>query len=515
MADQPTEEQIRRFARLFDGYSKVYGRYEVTKPTKKGSKKDGKAFTVHKPLGKEQYRQHLAGDGPGLGVVPLRDDDTVLFAAIDVDDYEMSVEGVEEQIRKRELPFVVCRSKSGGAHLYLFLSEPAEAEEVRDRVSAMALSLGFGGCEVFPKQSYRAGPQDVGNWINVPYFRGKRGLRYAIHEGKALTLDEFLDHAESRFVRPEDIEKIGLPSEELKEEDKEYLEGAPPCLCHFAAIGSIPEGQRNASMFNMAVYLKKRFPDDWEDKIQTYNVRYCNPPLSMRELQTLVKSVNKKEYDLNCRGPYCDRRACSKARYGAGLTEGRSCEIGSIVKHDGDPVYWTVEIEGIRVTNITTDQLYSQSQFNKLCMEKISRVPGQMPTARWQRYLDERLQSADVIPAPVDASRKGQFYELLGQFITATSRRARHRDEILQDKPYHDTETKEVMFRSTALFEYLQDKRFKYRSEHEVWQWLREIGASKQVLRLKSTTIRVWIIPEPEMPDFEDDSETETEQEVF
>ena len=96
-------------------------------------------------------------------------------------------------------PLVVCRSKSGGAHCFAFFFEPIPAGLVIDKLVAIAASLGHPGVEIFPKQRERASPNEVGSWINLPYYGGEYTTRFALWRGEALDLDEFLDLAESKM----------------------------------------------------------------------------------------------------------------------------------------------------------------------------------------------------------------------------------------------------------------------------------------------------------------------------
>ena len=103
------------------------------------------------------------------------------WGAIDVDLYQHDYEPILKQIHKLKLPLIMFRSKSGGAHLYIFLSEPISATEIRDRLAEFASALGYGNCEIFPKQEEVIVQRgDVGNFINLPYFNYKYTMRYAI-----------------------------------------------------------------------------------------------------------------------------------------------------------------------------------------------------------------------------------------------------------------------------------------------------------------------------------------------
>ena len=93
---------------------------------------------------------------------------------------------------------MVCRSKSGGAHIFFFFQDYISAGEFRDKASEISAVLGYGGCEIFPKQEQILVERgDVGNFINLPYFDEKQTLRYAIKEdGEPASLEEFLDLVE-------------------------------------------------------------------------------------------------------------------------------------------------------------------------------------------------------------------------------------------------------------------------------------------------------------------------------
>ena len=64
--------------------------------------------------------------------------------------------------------------------MYLFCSEPVSAMTMRGKLMEWSVALGYSGVEVFPKQISLAGPKDIGNWINLPYFNGDHTVRYAI-----------------------------------------------------------------------------------------------------------------------------------------------------------------------------------------------------------------------------------------------------------------------------------------------------------------------------------------------
>jgi hypothetical protein len=91
----------------------------------------------------------MGGKEPSLGIIPIRDDSTCSWGCIDVDTYPLEHNKIVEKIRRLELPLIVCRSKSGGAHLFLFTEEPVTAEDLRNKLTQLAAVLGYGIVKYF------------------------------------------------------------------------------------------------------------------------------------------------------------------------------------------------------------------------------------------------------------------------------------------------------------------------------------------------------------------------------
>jgi hypothetical protein len=154
------------FDKLFNGSDRAHGIY--TLPKNKKGKQKGTAKTIKEPATKELYDKHIAGE-IGLGIVPIDSDSNCHFAAIDIDTYDINLHELENDVNNFKLPLVVCSTKSGGAHLYLFLKEPIPAEIINPAMALWANRLGFPNVEIFPKQK-KLKKNELGNWINLPYF---------------------------------------------------------------------------------------------------------------------------------------------------------------------------------------------------------------------------------------------------------------------------------------------------------------------------------------------------------
>ena len=195
-------EDAKTFKALFSGYSQAHGTFEINETDPQTGKKKGNARTIRRGATLQEWEEHLAGGPKGLGTIPLIDDGvSVTWAAIDIDVCEIDLTGLDAKVRELDLPLVVCRSKSGGAHGYLFLVAPAPAKNVVEALANWAAALGHPGVEIFPKQTRRevdekTGNSRPGNWINLPYYGAETTDRYCVHGGDRLSLREFIDLAE-------------------------------------------------------------------------------------------------------------------------------------------------------------------------------------------------------------------------------------------------------------------------------------------------------------------------------
>ena len=127
----------QKFKKIFEGLDRAYGQYSPGDI--KNGKVGGNAVTKRGFISDTLWEDHLAGKAPSLGSIPIRDDSTCSWGCIDIDTYPLEHKKIIEKIRKLELPFIVCRSKSGGAHLFLFTEYPVAAEDLRNKLTQLAV----------------------------------------------------------------------------------------------------------------------------------------------------------------------------------------------------------------------------------------------------------------------------------------------------------------------------------------------------------------------------------------
>ena len=111
-----------KFKSIFLGLEIAYGQYQPGERGDNGKQK-GKAFIVRGQVTDELWSNHLEGKGPALGIIPITEDNSCRWGCIDIDEYNFDHTSFIKSIRDHKLPLIVCRSKSGGAHVFLFTKE--------------------------------------------------------------------------------------------------------------------------------------------------------------------------------------------------------------------------------------------------------------------------------------------------------------------------------------------------------------------------------------------------------
>ena len=178
------------FEKIFKGLERAHGCTKVTTPAENGVKLKGQSFVVRQPVTTELWKMHLDGT-QSLGIIPINENNQCVWGCVDIDSYAgFDHKKLIDKIKQFKLPLAVCRSKSGGAHVFLFSANPVAAERMRDKLTEIKTLLGYGGSEVFPKQIQLKSADDTGNFLNLPYFNGDQTTRYAFKEdGEAATLE--------------------------------------------------------------------------------------------------------------------------------------------------------------------------------------------------------------------------------------------------------------------------------------------------------------------------------------
>lgn len=481
--DLPIPSLAAKFNELFQGHPEIHGASKLT-----GERKDnGKVLTtngaVHKPLDQRTWEQHLKGER-SIGVFPLRPDGTVLWAAIDLDIYNdpKLCEKLPAFLEKNNLPFVPCRSKSGGIHLYWFFSEPVDARAVINKLRSFAAHLGQADAEIFPKQG-QLGTQNegvrYGNWMNSPY-DGPNSMRYAIHNKDSLSATEFVNYAEVMRTTKEQMIAFEPPKQHT-----DPLPEGPPCLNTLVHTNIKSKKHRNDTLFNVALYYKKTESKDVLQDVKNINAKF-NEPLDVKEVETAVASALKDDYNYGCnKKPMCDAcdsHLCASRKYGVGETATLlDPNNQTLIQVNSSPPVWYITIDD-KTIPLATEEFDSYTKFQRRVLEvTLIKLPVLKPDA-WVDLQRRWLSLCTRYEVPEEATPLGQLKTMLWEFSHAATD-----DEkaFAVAGSYSPEATHELYFKLQTFQDFLERRRFKALKPHEV------ISALRKSLHVDNTRKRI------------------------
>ena len=453
----------------------------------------------------------------GLGIVPILDDDNCLWGAIDVDCHgdhtpEIDIIALSKKIEENQLPLIPCRSKSGGAHLYLFLQQPTLATKVRDMLAHWSRALGYEGSEIFPKQVSLKGPEDqrpLGNWINLPYFKSEDTDRYLVKFGSPVSLNTFIKTAEANRVDLDEVNRLAVA---------DHAE-APPCVQQIIK-GYAKQGVRNEALYAVGVYLKKRDGEGFEVEGAKLAKEIFNPPLKPQEVGRTLAQIANNNYSYKCgQSPcqdFCNRPVCYTRRYGieARDREGKAITemFANLRRYESDPVIWEVDVEG-RSVRMTTEHLMNASRFRIAAMEKAAILLNPMKQDEWNGILVNLRESMQTFAVPDDASNAGRIRRKLLEFV-------RHCDLTQPGNPNDLLVGNPVVmqiggkmcvaFRGSDFVEYLKHHRVEDSRSNEVYMAVERMGVQHTKVKVSGKQEEVWYLEidsevqdvEIEVPDY-------------
>lgn len=492
-------DNVDRYARLFAGNDRSFGVFEP---------ESGDMYT-EKTTGPQEsdYKNHLDGK-QGLGVVPIMDDATCRFGVIDVDRHgdmpDTNLKELAIRIQESEFPLVMCRSKSGGAHLYLFGAEPLPAKLVRRTLAKWAGQLGHAGVEVFPKQNDLPGKgeqQQLGNWINLPYFKSEDSIRYCYEGGKQLDFDRFLDIAESKRCTAAEL---------VKKADGDHAE-APPCMQRMISEG-VGGGQRNEALYNLTIYLKKANPDNYVDKAHTLNARIFEQPLEFSEAKKTIASAGRRDYKYRCGEEpcksLCNSAVCVTRDHGITPSDKDELDVGAdpaeferLEKMLTEPVRWILHLDGDSLI-LSTIELFDYRAVRRAVAERLTRVVAPMKNTRWEGVLAKLMMDSTEVEAPEEASTYGflrtKLYDFLGRAdLLADGKKEEDRQTLLLGNPVVQIlhGERRAFFRGQDFVDYLKKHRSEEMKGTNLWVAMKRIGVDHTRIRVNGTPTNVWFVP--------------------
>lgn len=511
MGTQVSPVLLNDFIRYFSGNPYRFGshKYDESEKIVEGKKEEGQWSGWVKDKFKNfvaptngTYQAHLEGKS-AMGVCPIDENNCVRFAVLDVDVYSKeNSDSIVRFVYRSGLPLLCFRSKSGGLHIYLFLSEPEPAKKVRDLMKKFIPILDLSNkTELFPKQERLRG-DDSGSWINLPYFNHEDPRAYLYGEKcELLSLAEAINRIRNKLQTVESLEKFFS--------SLEYAD-APPCLQALALRGGVTE-YRNIYLSNFAVYFKNKFGkgEEYENAILEMNTQLAEP-LPIKEVRALIDSYAKKDYSYKCKEEplcsHCSKNECKLREYGIGSTlvsildyEELTQFIGEV---DDDEAYYEWRINGKLLHFNNEQEIIQQEKFRQQCMRKLKILPNKLRQETWTGIINNALQNmkTEKIAEGDDISPHALLTTYLKQFLVGRPL-APTRAQVTLGRVWYEEKDKAYYFRKEALVQFLFDnKKFTVLSRADIARKLKALGKGHHMASVlnigNGKTTRVMGIPD-------------------
>lgn len=494
---QPVSPQtLNDFMVFFSGNDKAHGSHIYTEEKKENGKREGKSWTEKSPPLEKDYQAHLSGT-KGLGIIPINHSGMVKFSVIDVDDYTNKTDTYVHLLYSNNMPLVPFRSKSGGLHLYLFYKHEIPAAKAIDTMKKFIALLSLDKkTEIFPKQKkLREG--DEGNWINLPYFaKGAAfngNMKSGIEDvtGRILELEEALQRIKQSTVA---VEQLDVFFEALP------LQDAPPCLQTIYMTGDTTH--RNNYLFNLSIYLKNKYGDDFEYKLMEAN-GLLNNPLPAKEISATIAKNKGKDYTYTCSQEpicsLCNKSECMKRDFGVEGDKISKLNFEDFVQYKTDPPYYEWKVNGQFLKFFKELDIINQQKFRELCMQKLHVLPNRLKDNSWTRIVNGALSNITIqeVDPEDDISPGAMFRDYLAEFLTKRAMAA-SKEQVLIDRVYVDKELDSYVFKAKDLMRFLiHTKQFRIYGQTEIQDKLRSMGGvpKKYYIDKHRGAIRVWALP--------------------
>lgn len=501
------QEQILRLQSLFRGNSRVCGL--ASRETVKDAK--GKVEEVKKgfspgPVTDQHWKNHLNGSC-SLGLVPITDYSECKFAAIDVDcdimeSAKVTLASLCATVQGLTLPMVVCRSKSGGAHIYVFFKDMVPADKVRLTFKRISDVMGLNShrpVEFYPHTG-KLDTESNGKYINLPYFNGESTERYGFdHLGERLSLDQFIVYAEKISVLGKDFIEWKVPAT-ITDVIRDVINNGPPCLQTIYDMG-IADGTKNDMLLQYGILFKKYNAQTFCDNVEIINqTRTDGKPHDLQDLQNTMKSLKKKNMHYSCSHPcmaaICAKSLCQTRKYGIRPTV-EVPAIKKILQWGANDEYFELLFENDSRIKILIADFIRFDTLREALVQKLHLYIPEPKRHDWQEWVMAMMTKVERVAVPVEFNIEHAIKNLIIEF--ATSRGMGNKlEELLVSKPVREGNF--IIMRQKDIQAEMQKKRLPgYVENLELSIVKNDLNGSMTVKEVQGHIIPVFVIPDPKI----------------
>ena len=489
----------KKFIEIFTGLKRNFGYANVKNgyidpETGKLKLKHGDYGWASRPITDKDYLDHLEGE-KSIGIQACDDEGMARFGAIDIDpEYkDFSPKKFLEIIKKHELPVVPCRSKSGGLHVYVFLKEPVKATIVRNFLNTLLFTFKLDpSTEIFPKQTElgtdEKGKPLNGNFINLPYYNKKE--RPALNlDGTYFTFEQFIQVVKANQKTAKELEEFSLTHVKtvLQGGAKEFEDG-PPCL-QALSKEKLKDG-RDRFLYNYMVFAKKKYPDDWEQKIIEAARDYFeySKEWDDEKVRLKIRAWKKDTKGHTCNEEpivhHCMKAECVKRKYGITSDRRRAFPaVSGLVKinYKPDPEYtFNVALpDGVKVKPVhakSIEYITDQRKARNIIGVAAGFVPPLQKGDAYQEVLDALFATQKEIDPPKGTSPEEQLFSYMKEYVNGPKaetyisfKSGATLVEIDKSKDQKFLGKKCAYFKFDPFFNFLKSKEWRIRADKTAW----------------------------------------------
>ena len=432
----------KKYINIFNGYRDAYGVADMTHPEAKvlanGKKKPVYRWAYEK-FTDQVYIDHLNGK-ESVGIQPTNENSKAMFAVIDIDpnDYiNFNKKFYLDKLQEYDLPLIPIESKSGGLHLFLFMSEFVSSTLLVAFLSNLLPLLKLKpDCEIFPKQTQltknnESGELTPGQFINLPYYNKIERQAINPQDGTYFTFEQFIEVAENNLKKEKDLKTIteSIDHKIFYGSDDDFKDG-PPCLPQVAKIAKEPDFDgKDRFMYNYHVLVKMKYPDNWKQKVKNAPVKYFEEQHANawddKVLNSKLRSWSKSEKGYTCtQDPihsFCTKSICVKKKFGVlSGSKGSYPVLTNLRKIDLDPEpeyeFDVTKPDGIGTTTVhckNVEHVNDQRKRRNAISKAASFPPPIIKGNEDQLIIESLYKTETTVYPPIGTSPKEKLHDVI------------------------------------------------------------------------------------------------------
>lgn len=492
---------LEQFVSLIPCYAQAYSvRWGLSSQVNDKGKREAKYKAFREAPTDTLFYDHFNGKA-ALNMQPLLDHEdfsgTVCqWGAIDVDAYGQPelADLLKTKLARMGIKCYAEPSKSGGAHIYIVLSAPTKASQLRRALEKIAswLELPKNAVEFRPAQnSVDFASGDLGNFMVLPGF------------GQPIeTVVEELSAARMTVM---ELNKIM---------DEGELSDGPACLYPLLMKGKASGWEnRNLFTYQLAVFFKIKYPANFTEKVKAFLEEHMSSdPLPESEIDTVCASVGKNsKCHFRCKGiPFeavCNKTECRRRKNGID-SRGSAATLFAdegITQLETDPPTWFISVIDPRNTDntirikLTTQQIFKASEFKRRCMEEARFIPPMPKQEQWEEYLTEKLKTAHVIPVPFEMTESARVLDAMYRFVLSSAKTTQQENILRGRVVAIPTDTGvTAMFRPVDFANFLDRSKIRGVSSADLFAVMNELQAMgkarQETLNIPPLTLDVYTV---------------------